>query len=245
MKINKTIVYKTTNLVNGKYYIGTHRCGKQPYCKSGRCRYLGSGILLQDAVKKYGRDKFIRETLFEFDFYEDAITKEEELVTRELIIDNDCYNIHLGGGYNEGYDKDKLELFRNNSLGENNPMFGKRHSQKTKDLISRIMTDMNKDKNYTHPSKGKRRGDLSERNRIPTKFMNNGIIQKKIRIEDIAYMETCGFSLGMLDSKSKKGKPFEKVKCEYCGIEKPKNSIWRHKIKCEKGPPKQPFITRI
>jgi len=49
------IVYKTTNLVNGKIYVGqTKRDDKN---------YMGSGVRLQYAIKKYGKENFIRETL--------------------------------------------------------------------------------------------------------------------------------------------------------------------------------------
>lgn len=49
-------IYKTTNLVNGKIYIGQSIHFKN---KS----YLGSGISLTNAVKRYGRKNFKRETL--------------------------------------------------------------------------------------------------------------------------------------------------------------------------------------
>lgn len=49
------IIYKTTNLINGKIYIGQYS-GK-------RKSYLGSGIILKQAVKKYGKENFKRDTL--------------------------------------------------------------------------------------------------------------------------------------------------------------------------------------
>lgn len=50
------IIYKTTCLVNGKVYIGQtiHWRDKS---------YLGSGVALCEAVKKYGRNKFNRKIL--------------------------------------------------------------------------------------------------------------------------------------------------------------------------------------
>ncbi|MBT7914488.1 hypothetical protein HN588_11315 [Candidatus Bathyarchaeota archaeon] len=54
----KHIIYLTTNLVNGKKYIG--RCSKMDRWEAG---YLGSGTLLKKAVKKYGRTSFDREIL--------------------------------------------------------------------------------------------------------------------------------------------------------------------------------------
>lgn len=50
------IIYKTTNNVNGKIYIGVHYTSKMD-------GYLGSGVKLLRAVKKYGCKNFKRETL--------------------------------------------------------------------------------------------------------------------------------------------------------------------------------------
>lgn len=49
------IIYKTTNLVNGKIYIGQ--------TKQKTKNYIGSGFLLKRAIEKYGKDNFSRETL--------------------------------------------------------------------------------------------------------------------------------------------------------------------------------------
>ena len=52
------IIYKTTNLVNGKIYIGQHVCESDEF--DG---YLGSGVSLTNAVRHYGPENFKRETL--------------------------------------------------------------------------------------------------------------------------------------------------------------------------------------
>lgn len=52
------IIYKTTNLVNGKIYIGQHHCKTDEF--DG---YLGSGVSLTNAVRYYGPENFKRETL--------------------------------------------------------------------------------------------------------------------------------------------------------------------------------------
>ncbi len=51
-------IYKTTNLINGKMYIGKHECQKFDFEK-----YKGSGILLTKAFKKYGKQNFKCELL--------------------------------------------------------------------------------------------------------------------------------------------------------------------------------------
>ena len=48
-------IYITTNLINGKIYIGQ--------CYAGKRWYLGSGVYLKNAVKLYGKENFKREIL--------------------------------------------------------------------------------------------------------------------------------------------------------------------------------------
>ena len=56
--IYKYVLYKTTNLINNKFYVGAHEIKKNPDT------YLGSGLFLQRAIKKYGIKNFKREILF-------------------------------------------------------------------------------------------------------------------------------------------------------------------------------------
>lgn len=85
------LIYKTTNLLNGKFYIGKHQTENKDDS------YLGSGVALEKAIKKYGRNNFIREILFECDSEEEMNQKEKEIITDDLIKNKNCYNIGLGG----------------------------------------------------------------------------------------------------------------------------------------------------
>lgn len=87
------ILYQTTNLVNGKIYVGVHRPLNTPKSRN----YLGSGYGLKSAIKVYGRENFTRETLAEFTCREDAYFAEEGMVTEEFINRPDTYNMCLGG----------------------------------------------------------------------------------------------------------------------------------------------------
>lgn len=89
------IIYKTTNLVNGKIYIGYHFQANEPMEFDG---YLGSGKNLIKAIKKYGSDKFIRETLFVYDTEEDALAKERAIIDESFVNREDTYNLTIGGG---------------------------------------------------------------------------------------------------------------------------------------------------
>lgn len=87
------IVYKTINLVNNKFYIGKHQQASDPYQFDG---YYGSGKLIKTAIKKYGKENFIRETLFVFENESECLLKEEEIVSIHLG-QKTCYNMVHGG----------------------------------------------------------------------------------------------------------------------------------------------------
>lgn len=91
MKKKHFLVYKTTNLVNGKIYIGKHETDN---LDDG---YLGSGILIQRAIEKYGEENFQREILFECSTREEMNAKEAELVNEEFLKRDDVYNLKQGG----------------------------------------------------------------------------------------------------------------------------------------------------
>jgi hypothetical protein len=87
----KYIVYETTNLINGKKYIGVHSTDN---LDDG---YLGSGKLLKKAIKKYGIDSFQRIILVECKKSEDMFAAESMLVTKEWVNDPNTYNLKIGG----------------------------------------------------------------------------------------------------------------------------------------------------
>lgn len=85
------IVYKTTNQVNGKFYIGTHKTVDL------NDNYMGSGKLLQKAIQKYGLNSFTKEILYVFDNAIEMYAKEAEIVTEEFLSEENTYNLKIGG----------------------------------------------------------------------------------------------------------------------------------------------------
>lgn len=101
------IVYKTTNLVNGKIYIGVHKTSDL------NDQYLGSNRILHAAIKKYGRENFSREVLC---FCEDECEMyeiEQLIVDEDFVNRDDTYNIVTGGKGWSGFGKHVVE----NKLG--------------------------------------------------------------------------------------------------------------------------------
>lgn len=68
------VIYKTTNLVNGKIYVGQH---KTKIIEDG---YIGSGKLIQRSIEKYGRENFSRVVL------EVVMSREEAKIREEFWI---------------------------------------------------------------------------------------------------------------------------------------------------------------
>lgn len=99
------LVYKITNTLNAKYYIGVHSTNN---IDDG---YMGSGSHLKYAIAKHGAENFEREVLHSFESRKDAFSKEAELVTFETLADPLCYNLVLGGINGLQTTKDKKELF--------------------------------------------------------------------------------------------------------------------------------------
>jgi len=84
-------IYKTTNTLNGMFYIGRHST------KDLNDGYLGSGKYLKNAIKKYGRENFLREILEFCNSSDDLWLLEEKYITREMISSDTCYNQSFGG----------------------------------------------------------------------------------------------------------------------------------------------------
>lgn len=101
------IVYKTTNTVNNKIYIGIHSTDNL------QDNYIGSGYVLKEAIKKYGRDKFIKEVLYTFNTRDEARHMEALIVDEDFIQRKDTYNLTVGG------------MGVENQIGERNHRYGK------------------------------------------------------------------------------------------------------------------------
>lgn len=84
-------LYKTTNLVNGKYYIGVHKGDVVDES------YLGSGRLITLAIKKYGKNNFKREILKTFNTVEEMFAEECKTVNQDVVDDENSYNLCIGG----------------------------------------------------------------------------------------------------------------------------------------------------
>ena len=92
-------IYRITNLINGKTYIGQHKYKKL------NDSYMGSGKHLRAAQAKYGIENFKKEILvFNVSKKEhiDLLEKTFIAAEREKVGVENCYNLADGGGGNTG-----------------------------------------------------------------------------------------------------------------------------------------------
>lgn len=139
-------IYKTTNLVNGKIYIGKHKASEfDP-------NYKGSGTTyLSNAFKKYGRDNFKVELLIHCFSLEELNAEEKFLIEWFNARDRSV-------GYNraEGGDGGVLP-------GEDNPFYGKHHSDETKQMIREAQNKYWESEDYRAKMHDSRLGNQNSR----------------------------------------------------------------------------------
>jgi group I intron endonuclease len=79
------IIYKTTNLINNKIYVGQD--------SKDNPKYLGSGLLLKKAINKYGKLNFVKETI-------EVCENKQILNEREIYWIEELNSINTKIGYN-------------------------------------------------------------------------------------------------------------------------------------------------
>jgi len=136
------IVYKTTNLINNKIYIGQDKINDP--------NYLGSGDLIKRAIKKYGKENFLKEVLCVCDTLDELNDRERFYIHEYSSTDKKIgYNIAVGG--------------------TNGVMLNRKHSEETK--LKMRMSALGKKKSETHcknislSKKGKKMSNEEKRKR--------------------------------------------------------------------------------
>ena len=195
-------VYKITNQINGKIYIGSHKT------KNLNDNYMGSGKYLKRSQEKYGIENFTREILFVFDTPELMYAKEAELVTEDFIAEENTYNVKVGGNGGFDYLNDPTKYNNKSHSAEhlamlalkrkqyypNGTMCGRKHSDESiqkmrqsklgnQTFLGRKHSDETKEK-MRNSALGKH--DADKNSQFGTMWITNGSENKKInKIDEI------------------------------------------------------------
>lgn len=197
-------VYETTNLINGKKYIGKHSTDD---LNDG---YLGSGKAIQQAIKKYGENNFSRTILKEFKTSEEAYMYEEEIITPEIIKSKNYYNMKPGGIGGIVMTTEVIAKMKESSAKrfENSPgtVLGTTcYTNGTKNIFIKPgeLVPEGFVKGMVHPNRKSRKGCKVKPTTTGTFWVNNGAINKLIQPEGII---PDGFIKGRLMKRDSKGK---------------------------------------
>ena len=115
-------IYKVTNKINGKIYIGSHKT------KNLDDGYMGSGKYLTHALQKYGLENFTKEILFIFDNPKDMYAKEAEIVNDEFLTEENTYNLKRGGFGGWDYVNETVDFVARNTKASQN---GNNHNKRS------------------------------------------------------------------------------------------------------------------
>ena len=145
--------YKTTNTITGDFYIGKRTTKR--YSNWYADPYLGSGLHLNRAIKKHGKENFHKVILCY------AETKKENAANEKLFLgdlwERDfCYNLKAGG---EGGSKKGRTRSKEAKKKMSEAMKGKKHTAETKNKLS----EAKKGKN--NPMYGKKQSEHTIRKR--------------------------------------------------------------------------------
>ena len=200
------IIYKTTNLINNKNYIGMHSTNNLDD------NYLGSGKLLLQAIKKYGKHNFKREVLEILNSEEEMIKREIEIVNEEFRNRDDTYNIMTGGMYGS---KNKNGLTFKNRI----------HTEETKEKLRKASTGR-------HPSletrEKMRKNNFARRDPERQKEHSRRISKINCINRKLSNETKKKISITMTGRiSSLKGKKKPKIKCPHCSKEGAANVMYR------------------
>ena len=124
-------IYKITNSINGKIYIGKHLYDKPEIDESYWC----SGVYINRTIKKYGIENFTREIICICDTLDELNEKEKYWISTLNALDNKVgYNLTRGG--------DGTYL-----CGENNYAYGTKKTPEDKERISKKIKSLWSDPN--------------------------------------------------------------------------------------------------
>lgn len=144
-------LYKITNLVNGKMYIGQHTT------EDLNDGYMGSGVVINRALRKYGVENFRKEWIGFYEDKEELDYMERVFVDETWVSRSDTYNLCVGGRGGRMFGKhlsDSTKAKISKATKGNKRFLGFKHTDETKRKLSELAKKRLAVKS-NHPSYGK------------------------------------------------------------------------------------------
>lgn len=168
-------IYKTTNILSGRYYVGMHSTDE---LEDG---YLGSGTYLRLAIKKHGKENFKREILEFCGSRMELKSREEEIVNLREIAKKECMNLRVGGSgedYKQPTSEETRKKMSESHKGQVSGMKGKTHTIESRKKISeagkgRKLSDIHKQKISTWNNQRWNTISDDDREYMKSKFIHN------------------------------------------------------------------------
>jgi group I intron endonuclease len=143
-------IYKTTNLKNGKFYVGMHSTHN---LNDG---YLGSGLRLRRSIRRNGIENFKLEILEFLPNRNSLKEREKELVNEDLLKEPNCMNIQPGGGGGWTSEQQRENAIKSNArqrwLRENDKEYNERITKQLKENGSNVLTKLWKEGKLSAPN---------------------------------------------------------------------------------------------
>lgn len=129
-------IYAIINTINNKIYIGQTKQGYRKRFIQHLCPKDGSP-LLNNAIKKYGKENFECELLDIVYSQKEANIKEKLWIkVLKTYTKENGYNLSMGGAIGN-FNKETLEKMSNMQKGELNSFFNKKHTEEAKEKMSK------------------------------------------------------------------------------------------------------------
>lgn len=186
-------IYKTTCLENNLIYVGQKKSSKY----LGQ-RYLGSGKILKQAIKKYGREKFKVELLEECNTFEELNQREIYWIEKFKSTEKEIgYNITTGGQGTPGVDPG----YHQGMKGKHQSEYQKQRARESIDKVKKTLNTPEIKLKLSNSAKKRTKNRITNGGYIGINKDNKSIMVPKDELEK--YLND-GYSLGMPKSEKTK-----------------------------------------
>lgn len=219
------VVYKITNTINDKIYIGITNNTKLRWSSNGK-QYRARGVdknsrPFWNAIQKYGWEKFDKKVILSNLTYEEALQKEIEMIkSYDSTNKNKGYNVSLGGNGGLIYKIHPKGMLGKHHSKEHKEMHSKRYRDKSINPMTNGQVKWGVTHNHPKGMLGKHHS-LEKRNQISETLKRKGYSKKKVKVEtsygEVMIFDSLGetadyFGLcrsGKLSKLVKSGEPYK------------------------------------